>query len=842
VTQVAQLLIPVLTADADGRFGAARARADEALALGVGGFLLYGGDQESVRALAKELQQRSRTPLLIGADLERGAGQQFAGATGLPPLAAVAWLGDVEALRRAARLTAREARTMGVNWNLSPVCDLDLGAPSPVLGTRALGSDPAAVARLAGAWIEACQAEGVLACAKHFPGLGRVTEDPHLGRVEVRAPRDVLHAEDLAPFRAAFAANVASVMTAHVAYPALDPGGAPATLSREMITWLLRQQLRYDGLVVTDALDMRGVLDATGGEGDAAVRAIAAGCDVVLAPGDVAGTAAELERALASHALDPVRVQQSARRRLKWAQWASPPNDWRRPAATDLMWGAQLADRVVHVAQGELPAVGERLDVVVVDDAAHGARHEVLGRAAARADDRSALFDSLRTAGVDARQVDGPAAGRGGPLAVALFGGDGLAGPVLGGRAGAHPRRAGGRRSRRPARRAAPLRPPARRPRGGRGGRGVRVVRRPRHAAGGGAVAGRARRRRSAGQQPPEVERGHARREHAERRVDQPHPPPPLGELHGRHARRDGHGLGRGDRRRRRGPQGTRQGERRLRGAGRGGRPGRGRHGEGVAPHDVLLRPGIGQRLAGEPRGHHRDVVRAAGVVGVVHEGVAERVHVRGRRGVPGDLRRPHLPREPVAAEQQQVAAPQRLPRDVDLDRGVGAERLEDDVAPRARLGLLRRQLPRVDQPLDEGLVLGELVGGAVAHEVRAAVAHLREVEGRAEQRRGGERGAHPPQVGALGGRPVDAGVRGEHGVAEGGGEARGLGRGVGQRGPERFERGVGGQVTRHLAGRRAAQAVGDEEERAAGRVEFVRRGAAALERDGSASAKSATR
>jgi hypothetical protein len=142
VTQVAQLLIPVLTADADGRFGAARARADEALALGVGGFLLYGGDQESVRALAKELQQRSRTPLLIGADLERGAGQQFAGATGLPPLAAVAWLGDVEALRRAARLTAREARTMGVNWNLSPVCDLDLGAPSPVLGTRALGSDP----------------------------------------------------------------------------------------------------------------------------------------------------------------------------------------------------------------------------------------------------------------------------------------------------------------------------------------------------------------------------------------------------------------------------------------------------------------------------------------------------------------------------------------------------------------------------------------------------------------------------------------------------------------------------------------------------------------------------
>jgi beta-glucosidase len=335
----------------------------------------------------------------------------------------------MEALRRAARLTAREARTMGVNWNLSPVCDLDLGGPSPVLGARALGSDGATVARLATAWIEACQAEGVLACAKHFPGLGRVTDDPHLGRAEVRATRDVLHAEDLAPFRAAFAANVASVMTAHVAYPALDPSGTPATLSREVITWLLRQQLRYEGLVVTDALDMRGVLGAAADEADAAVRAIAAGCDVVLAPGDVAGTVAALDRALASHALDPARVQQSARRRLKWAQWASPPNDWRRPAATDLMWGAQLADRVVHVLRGEPAPLGDALDVVVVDDAAHGARDDALGRTAARADDRMALFEALHGAGVTARAVDAVAGDGAGPVAVALFGGEGWPSP-----------------------------------------------------------------------------------------------------------------------------------------------------------------------------------------------------------------------------------------------------------------------------------------------------------------------------------------------------------------------------------------------------------------------------
>jgi beta-glucosidase len=419
VTPVAQLLVPVLAADTDGRFGAARAQADAALALGVGGFLLYGGDQDAVRVLAKDLQQRSRTPLLIGADLERGAGQQFGGATGLPPLAAVAWLDDPEALRRAARLTAREARTMGVNWNLSPVCDLDPTGSSPVLGTRVLGGDAAAVSRRAAAFIEACQAEGVLACAKHFPGLGRAEEDAHTHRPVVRADREALHAEDLAPFRAAFAANVASVMTAHVAYPALDPSGLPATLSREVITWLLRQQLRYDGLVVTDAMDMEGVLGAVTDDGEAAVRAVSAGCDVVLAPRDVGAAAAALGRALASGALDPARAQQSVRRRLKWAQWASPPNDWRRPSASDGVWGAQLADRVVHVLRGDPPPVGDALDVVVVDAAAPAPARAGAGRAGPR----EALFETLRTAGLDVRRVEALAPDAR-PTAVAYFAAD----------------------------------------------------------------------------------------------------------------------------------------------------------------------------------------------------------------------------------------------------------------------------------------------------------------------------------------------------------------------------------------------------------------------------------
>ena len=329
---------------------------DKALALGVGGFILFGGDAERVRALAKELRQKSRVPLLIAADLERGAGQQFAGSTGLPPLSAIASLGDVDAVRRAARLTAREARTLGLNWDLAPVCDLDVVPENPIVGTRSLGSDSRKVAMLAQAWIQACQAEGVLACAKHFPGHGRTRTDSHSGLPVVDATRAELMEHDLAPFRAAIEAGVAGVMTAHVSYPALDASGAPATMSREMLQWLLRQQMRFEGLIVTDAMIMEGAI-AEHGDEEAAIRALDAGCDLLLYPKDLEAVASAIDRAVATHRLDSGRIQASLRRRLKWAQWSSPANEYRRPSGTDVLWGAQLADRVIHVVHGSPAAM-----------------------------------------------------------------------------------------------------------------------------------------------------------------------------------------------------------------------------------------------------------------------------------------------------------------------------------------------------------------------------------------------------------------------------------------------------------------------------------------------------
>ena len=164
MSDIAQLLLPAIRWDPARGYDGERPLIERALRLGVGGFILFGGEQDAVRALTKDLRHRSRVPLLIGADLERGAGQQFAGSTGLPPLAAIESLDDVDAIRKAARLTAREARTLGVNWDYAPVCDLDLVPENPIVGTRALGSDPQRVATLAAEWFTACQSEGVLAC------------------------------------------------------------------------------------------------------------------------------------------------------------------------------------------------------------------------------------------------------------------------------------------------------------------------------------------------------------------------------------------------------------------------------------------------------------------------------------------------------------------------------------------------------------------------------------------------------------------------------------------------------------------------------------------------------
>lgn len=238
-----------------------------------------------------------------------------------------------------------------------------------------------------------------------------MTQDPHVEAVTVDWPADQLKDTDVQPFRAAISAGVASIMSAHVSYPSFDTSKAAATVSREILQWLLRQQLKYDNLIVSDALTSAGILGDRNGPATA-VMAIRAGCDVLLAPGNLQETVEALETAAASGVLEPELLRLAMRRRLKWAQWASPPNDWRRPSGADTAWGALLADRVLRVEHGPLPALGTVTEVAVVDDDA-----DIAGPRAATA----VLADAMRVSGHDARMVEEPTVASGGPLVISVF-------------------------------------------------------------------------------------------------------------------------------------------------------------------------------------------------------------------------------------------------------------------------------------------------------------------------------------------------------------------------------------------------------------------------------------
>ncbi|MGI8619381.1 MAG: glycoside hydrolase family 3 protein [Gemmatimonadaceae bacterium] len=366
MSDIRELLLPAIRWDATAGYDNERAMIEQALELGVGGFALFGGEVAEVAKLTSELRERSKIPLLIGSDLERGAGQQFQGATGLPPLAAIGYLDDVDAVRRAATVSAREARAVGVNWIYAPVADVDLEPDNPIIGTRAFGGDVAKVARDVAAWIEACQSEGVLACAKHFPGHGRTTSDSHATLPIVTLGADELRATDLAPFRSAIQAKVASVMSAHISFPALDPSGDPATLSSRILGGILRDELGFDGLIVTDAMIMEGVLGD--GEAKAAIRALHAGCDLLLYPTDLGAVAEAIDRALDNGELDPARIRASAKRRTEQARaaWQEKPDV--SLLGEDRAWSEELAQRVIHEVRGKAPQHLTSVELAIVDD------------------------------------------------------------------------------------------------------------------------------------------------------------------------------------------------------------------------------------------------------------------------------------------------------------------------------------------------------------------------------------------------------------------------------------------------------------------------------------------
>jgi len=295
------------------------AELQQLLQLGVGGVILLGGSAAEVSLRTRQLLQWAQGPLLLCADVEEGVGQRFEGATWLPPPLSLGRLYGrdpgraLELAQRYGHCTGREARAIGLNWVLGPVCDVNNNPANPVINVRAWGETPAVVSALALAFCHGLQAAGVLGCAKHFPGHGDTSVDSHLELPLLPHSLERLEAVELPPFTAAIGAGIDAVMSAHVVLSALDQE-RPATLSRPVLSGLLREQLGFEGLVVTDALVMEAISGHVGG-GEAAVMALEAGADLVLMPADAHGAIAAIAKAVESGRLAQQQLVASAARR-----------------------------------------------------------------------------------------------------------------------------------------------------------------------------------------------------------------------------------------------------------------------------------------------------------------------------------------------------------------------------------------------------------------------------------------------------------------------------------------------------------------------------------------------
>tara|TARA_B100000073_G_scaffold22287_1_gene17524 strand:- start:15545 stop:17152 length:1608 start_codon:yes stop_codon:yes gene_type:complete len=295
---------------------------------GVGGVILLGGSAIELQQRTLQLQSWSSQPLLFCADVEEGIGQRFEGASWLVPPLALGRLYQTEPDRaislaeRYGRCTADQARRCGLNWVLGPVCDINNNPANPVINVRAWGEHPATAGALASAFQEGLAKGGVLGCAKHFPGHGDTASDSHLDLPVLPHNLERLHQVELPPFREVIAAGVDSVMTAHLLLPELDPK-KPATLSPTVLTDLLRRDLGFEGLVVTDALVMEAIA-ARHGAAEAAVLAFIAGADLILMPGDADDAINGLCSAITSGRLSIERLKQSLERRRQALQRTRP--------------------------------------------------------------------------------------------------------------------------------------------------------------------------------------------------------------------------------------------------------------------------------------------------------------------------------------------------------------------------------------------------------------------------------------------------------------------------------------------------------------------------------------
>ncbi len=295
---------------------------------GVGGISLSIGLPHSYAAKLNELQRHARVPLLVTSNMEAGPGERLAGVyslpylqaqgggTRFPPVMALGAIGSDTLAWQQGRITAEEARAVGVHMTFAPDVDVNSNPANPIINTRSFGEDPALVARLGNAFIRGARAGGLLTTAKHFPGHGDTRTDSHIDLPTIPADRARLDTVELPPFRAAIGQDVDAIMTAHIAVVGVEGADAPpATLSPFFLTRLLREEMGFRGLVITDAMEMAGITRHFG-DVEAVVRTVEAGADIVLKPLDVTRAIDGLEQAVRSGRIPQARIDASVRRIL----------------------------------------------------------------------------------------------------------------------------------------------------------------------------------------------------------------------------------------------------------------------------------------------------------------------------------------------------------------------------------------------------------------------------------------------------------------------------------------------------------------------------------------------
>ena len=340
---------------------------------GIGGFIIFGGKREDLRPFIDKLQATAEIPLFIASDIERGVGQQINGYTKFPCQMAVRAAinrddpADMALLRDSLRAVALEAIDAGINMPLIPVLDINNNPDNPIICTRAFSDNPEDVSFFGSEYISLMEGLNLLSCAKHFPGHGSTSTDSHISLPLVTKSYDELLTYDIRPFAEAIKNGVSSIMIGHLLIPSIDDSN-PSSLSKRVITGILRTELGYNGLIMTDALNM----SAISGIENIAARCLNAGVDIILHPSDAELTENELEKAVSTGLMSEETVDSAVERILKAKSQLSKIKQENIDFHSHTLISKRITEMsvtVVNKKEGVLPvADNEKIQIVIAGE------------------------------------------------------------------------------------------------------------------------------------------------------------------------------------------------------------------------------------------------------------------------------------------------------------------------------------------------------------------------------------------------------------------------------------------------------------------------------------------